>query len=83
MTQAGMWLEKNYPYDELVDGVGQSAANKLWDGVAAVAVQPWWCDYAAVAAMSGVRTGGSQAPVVNSWVIASRVSMPHLVAVDR
>ena len=47
-----------------------------------VAVQPWWRDYAA-AAMSGVRAGGSHAPVVNSWVIASRVSRPHLVAVDR
>ena len=47
-----------------------------------VAVQPWWRDYAAVV-MSGVRAGGSHAPVVNSWVIASRVSRPHLVAVDR
>ena len=47
-----------------------------------VAVQPWWRDYAA-AVMSGVRAGGSHAPVVNSWVIASRVSRPHLVAVDR
>ena len=48
----------------------------------AVAVQPWWRDYAA-AAMSGVRAGGSHAPVVNRRVIASRVSRPHLVAVDR
>ena len=48
----------------------------------AVAVQHWWRDYAA-AGMSGVGAGGSHAPVVNSWVIASRVSMPHLVAVDR
>ena len=47
-----------------------------------VAVQPWWRDYAA-AAMSGVRAGGSHAPVVNRRVIASRVSRPHLVAVDR
>jgi hypothetical protein len=47
-----------------------------------VAVQPWWRDYAVVV-MSGGRAGGSHAPVVNSWVIASRVLMPHLVAVDR
>jgi hypothetical protein len=46
-----------------------------------VAVQPWWRDYAA--AMSGVRAVGSHAPVVNSRVIASSVSSPHLVAVDR
>ena len=54
-----------------------------WDNnsFANVAVQPWWRDYAA--AMPGVRAGGSHAPVVNRRVIASRVSMPQLVAVDR
>ncbi len=59
--------------------------NGIWYNFAdpvEVAVQPWWRDYAA-AAMSGVRAGGSHAPVVNRRVIASRVSRPHLVAVDR
>jgi hypothetical protein len=58
------------------------ASAETADGMSEVAVQPWWRDYAA-AAMSGVRAGGSHAPVVNRRVIASRVSRPHLVAVDR
>ena len=36
-----------------------------------------------VAIQQGVAAGGSQAPVVNSRSKASRVSMPHLVAVER
>ena len=36
-----------------------------------------------VAIQQGVGVGGSQAPVVNSWVRTSWVSRPHLVAVDR
>jgi hypothetical protein len=63
-------------------GLTQAQVSKLENGKPEVAVQPSWRDYAAVV-MSGVRAGGSHAPVVNSWVIASRVSRPHLVAVDR
>jgi len=37
----------------------------------------------AVAIQPGRMAGGSQGPVVKSWVSASRASMPHLVAVDR
>ena len=36
-----------------------------------------------VAIQPGRMAGGSQGPVVKSWVSASRASMPHLVAVDR
>jgi transcriptional regulator with XRE-family HTH domain len=32
---------------------------------------------------AGVAAGGSQAPVVNSWVRTAKLSRPHLVAVDR
>lgn len=36
-----------------------------------------------VAIQQGAAVGGSQAPVVNSWVRTSKLSRPHLVAVDR
>ncbi len=36
-----------------------------------------------VAIQPGVAAGGSQAPVVNSWVRTAKLSRPHLVAVDR
>jgi len=36
-----------------------------------------------VAIQPGVAAGGSQAPLVNSWVRTSKLSRPHLVAVDR
>jgi hypothetical protein len=59
----------------------------------AVAIQPvsaLSCDagpafggYAVLVAAAGVRAGGSQGPVVNSWRRASSASMPHLAAVDR
>lgn len=34
MTDAGRWLDENWPYDELVEIVGQRKAVSIWDSVA-------------------------------------------------
>src|SRR6185437_8605793 len=51
--------------------MGRATSNHLCDRCPRVAIQP------------GVAAGGSQAPVVNSWVRMAKLSRPHLVAVDR
>lgn len=34
MTDAGRWLDENWPYDKLVEVVGQDEADSIWDSVA-------------------------------------------------
>ncbi len=57
------------PYGAAHNSTRTSMDSRRWSGVVAI--------------QQGVAAGGSQAPVVNIWSRASRLSMPHLVAVDR